>query len=70
MWRDPMLILRKRVGGIANAVDAIIDDIDQRKAFAPALVQITGSTVEWRVRRQRPRRMRPPPHASLGRADR
>ncbi|HWK50323.1 MAG TPA: hypothetical protein VNR40_10580, partial [Steroidobacter sp.] len=28
MWRDPMLILRKRVGGIANAVDAIIDDID------------------------------------------
>jgi hypothetical protein len=47
MWRDPMLILRKRVGGIANAVDAIIDDIDRRKAFAPALVQITGSTVEW-----------------------
>ena len=47
MWRDPMLILRKRVGGIANAVDAIIDDIDQRKAFAPALVQITGSAVEW-----------------------
>ncbi|MET0498714.1 MAG: AAA domain-containing protein [Steroidobacteraceae bacterium] len=47
IWRDPMLILRKRVGGIANAVDAIIDDIDQRKAFAPALVQITGSTVEW-----------------------
>ena len=42
MWRDPMLILRKRVGGIANAVDAIIDDIDQRKVFAPALVQITG----------------------------
>jgi very-short-patch-repair endonuclease len=47
MWRDPMLILRKRVGGIASAVDAIIDDIDQRKVFAPALVQITGSTVEW-----------------------
>lgn len=47
MWRDPMLILRKRVGGIANAVDAIIDDIDQRKQFAPALVQITGSPVEW-----------------------
>lgn len=45
MWRDPMLILRKRVGGIANAVDAIVDDIEQRKAFAPALVQITGSTV-------------------------
>src|SRR5262249_30330213 len=47
MWRDPMLILRKRVGGIASAVDSILDDIDRRKAFAPALVQITGSTVEW-----------------------
>jgi very-short-patch-repair endonuclease/DNA polymerase III delta prime subunit len=46
MWRDPMLILRKRVGGIANAVDAIIDDIDQRKWFAPAMVQITGTPVE------------------------
>ena len=46
MWRDPMLILRKRVGGIANAVDAIIDDIDQRKTFAPAMVQITGIPVE------------------------
>ena len=46
MWRDPMLILRKRVGGIANAVDAIIDDIDQRKAFAPAMVQISGTSVE------------------------
>ena len=47
MWRDPMLILRKRVGGIASAVDGIIDDIDRRKIFAPALVQITGSTDEW-----------------------
>lgn len=46
MWRDPMLILRKRVGGIANAVDAIIDDIDQRKTFAPAMVQISGTSVE------------------------
>ena len=45
MWRDPLLILRKRVGGIANAVDAIIDDIDQRKALTPALLQITGATV-------------------------
>lgn len=43
IWRDPMLILRKRSGGIANAVDAIIDDIEERKVFAPALMQITGS---------------------------
>ena len=49
-----MLILRKRVGGIANAVDAIIDDIDQRKVFAPALVQITGSAVEWEAHRRAP----------------
>jgi very-short-patch-repair endonuclease/DNA polymerase III delta prime subunit len=47
MWRDPMLILRKREGGIADAVDAILDDIDQRKFFSPALVQITGSTDKW-----------------------
>ena len=46
IWRDPMLILRKRSGGIANAVDSIIDDIEGRKVFAPALVQITGSTAE------------------------
>ena len=46
MWRDPMLILRKRVGGIANAVDAIIDDIDRRNAFAPAMVQITGTSID------------------------
>ena len=44
IWRDPMLILRKRSGGIANAVDSIIDDIEEREVFAPALVQITGST--------------------------
>ncbi len=37
IWRDPMLILRKRSGGIANAVDSIIDDIEERKVFAPAL---------------------------------
>ena len=45
IWRDPMLILRKRSGGIANAVDSIIDDIEERKVFAPALVQITGSEI-------------------------
>jgi very-short-patch-repair endonuclease/DNA polymerase III delta prime subunit len=50
MWRDPLLILRKRVGGIASAVDAIIDDIDQRKALPPALLQITGATAEWEGR--------------------
>lgn len=42
-----MLILRKRVLGIANAVDAILDDIDQREVFPPALAQITGTFDEW-----------------------
>ena len=47
LWRDPMLILRKRVLGIANAVDAILDDIEQRDVFPPALAQITGTLDEW-----------------------
>lgn len=47
LWRDPMLILRKRVLGIANAVDAILDDIEQRELFPPALAQITGTLDEW-----------------------
>jgi hypothetical protein len=47
LWRDPMLILRRRVLGIANAVDAILDDIEQRVVFPPALAQITGTLDEW-----------------------
>ena len=42
-----MLILRRRVLGIANAVDAILDDIEQRVVFPPALAQITGTLDEW-----------------------
>lgn len=47
LWRDPMFILRRRVLGIANAVDAILDDIEQRVLFPPALAQITGTMDEW-----------------------
>jgi hypothetical protein len=47
LYRDPVLILRKRVAGIANAVDAIIDDIENREVFPPALAQITGTLGEW-----------------------
>lgn len=47
MWRNPILFLRKRVAGIANAVDAIIDDIDHKEIFPPALAQITGTMDEW-----------------------
>ena len=42
IWRDPVLLLRKRVDGIANAVDKIIDDIDVQSTFPPSLIQITG----------------------------
>ncbi|MBK8384134.1 MAG: AAA family ATPase [Candidatus Accumulibacter sp.] len=47
LYREPVLILRKRVAGIANAVDAIIDDIEGREIFPPALAQITGTMDEW-----------------------
>ena len=47
IWRDPVLLLRKRSAGIANAVDAIIDDIDRQEVFPPALEQITGTMAEW-----------------------
>lgn len=47
MYRDMVLVLRKRIAGIANAVDAIIDDIDQQTVFPPSLVQITGTVAEW-----------------------
>jgi very-short-patch-repair endonuclease/superfamily I DNA/RNA helicase len=47
MWREPVLFLRKRVAGIATAVDAIVDDIETREQFPPALAQITGTMEEW-----------------------
>jgi hypothetical protein len=47
LWRRPVLLLRKRVAGIANAIDAIIDDIDHRDIFPPALAQITGTADSW-----------------------
>jgi len=47
LHRDPVLVLRKRVAGIAHAVDAIIDDIETREVFPPALAQITGTMDEW-----------------------
>ncbi|CAG9931402.1 AAA domain-containing protein [Candidatus Nitrotoga arctica] len=47
LWRDPVLLLRKRVAGIANAVDAIIDDIDHRSMFPSSLAQITGTMDSW-----------------------
>ncbi|MFZ2629124.1 MAG: AAA domain-containing protein, partial [Rugosibacter sp.] len=48
LYRDMVLVLRKRIAGIANAVDAIIDDIEHQTVFPPALVQITGTVTEWK----------------------
>lgn len=47
LYRDMVLVLRKRVAGIANAVDAIIDDIDHQTVFPPSLARITGTVAEW-----------------------
>jgi len=47
LWRDPVLLLRKRIAGIANAVDATIEDIDQQSVFPPSLAQITGTMDSW-----------------------
>ncbi|QKE37582.1 AAA domain-containing protein [Ferrovum myxofaciens] len=47
LWRDPVLLLRKRIAGIANAVDAIIDDIDHQNVFPSSLAQITGTMDSW-----------------------
>lgn len=47
LYRDMVLVLRKRIAGIANAVDAIIDDIEHQTAFPPSLAQITGTVTEW-----------------------
>ncbi len=47
LYRDMVLVLRERIAGIANAVDAIIDDIEHQSVFPPSLVQITGTLTEW-----------------------
>ncbi len=47
LFRDPLVIIRRRSTGIANAVNAIIDDIDQREVFPPSLSLITGEDAEW-----------------------
>ena len=47
IWRDPVLLLRNRVAGIASAVDKILDDIDGNPIFPPSLSQITGEDIKW-----------------------
>lgn len=47
IWRQPVLLLRKRVAGLANAVDRIIDDINAQAVFPSSLTQITGGDETW-----------------------
>jgi very-short-patch-repair endonuclease len=47
IWRDPVLVLRNRTAGIANAVDKILDHIDGQPLFPQSLSQITGEETEW-----------------------
>ena len=48
IWRDPVLVLRNRTAGIANAVDKILDHIDGQPLFPPSLSQITGEEdIAW-----------------------
>lgn len=49
LYRDVALVLRKRSTGVANAVDAIIEDTERKEAFPPALGQITGGEGGWHV---------------------
>lgn len=47
LYRDPVLLLRKRVAGLANAIDQIITSIEQQDVFPSALAQITGTAETW-----------------------
>ena len=47
LYRDMVLVLQKRTVGIANAVDAIIEDIERQTVFPSSLAQITGTLEEW-----------------------
>jgi very-short-patch-repair endonuclease/superfamily I DNA/RNA helicase len=44
LWREPVLLLRNRTAGIANAIDKILDHIDEQPLFPASLSQITGES--------------------------
>lgn len=47
IYRDMVLMLRHRNTGIANAVNLILEDIEQQEVFPSSLAQITGTINEW-----------------------
>ena len=42
IWRKPVFVLRKRMLGLSNVIDAILEDLEDRQEFSPALLQIVG----------------------------
>lgn len=47
LWREPILLVRRRVQGVTNAISRIIDDIERKEVFPPAFGQIVGMPKEW-----------------------
>lgn len=47
LWRDPVLLVRRRVQGVTNAISRIIDDIEAKEVFPPAFGQIVGMPTDW-----------------------
>lgn len=47
VWREPVLIVRRRIQGVTNAISRIIDDIERKEVFPPAFGQIVGMPREW-----------------------
>ncbi len=48
LWREPVLLVRRRTQGVTNAISRIIDDIEQKEVFPPAFGQIVGMPQEWK----------------------
>jgi very-short-patch-repair endonuclease/DNA polymerase III delta prime subunit len=49
LYRDPVIVLRERSHGIAKAVNSIIEAIETKQTFPPALAQITGVESGWGI---------------------
>jgi len=48
LWREPMLLVRRRVQGVTNAISRIIDDIEHKELFPSAFGQIVGMPNDWK----------------------
>lgn len=48
LWREPVLLVRRRVQGVTNAISRILDDIAGKQVFPPAFGQIVGMPSDWK----------------------